>query len=433
MRLYLLIFISLSLFSCNINESQIDEDFSDKSFPVLTYDSEISETLSLDLSDIFLADPKELFFWSKNFQNVNNNIGNIQTTSTFKKNEKIFNSNGNLINLVQPIYFDENLCALDSKGILKCINTQTNKVFFEVDTKHKNLKKLEVIRGGIAYFDEKIVIVDAYGQIKLYDINTQQAIWSNQIEFSILSAPLIYRNYIYFVSSDNRIFAINFDTGDIEWSFQTTFESKKNITTPTPAAFENLIIVPFSNGELIAFKYNDGQPIWSENVSKVSQISNFDIKDIAANPVVSGTNVFTLSTNGKLISTNIINGTTNWSVNVSGSRTPIVSGNIILIIDENSRVICINRNDGEIFWIKELKKFRKGDKIKDINQWLGPYLINGLIYNISYFGEIVILSPKTGEILANEDINIKKIITQPIILHNAIYVSDEKSNVFRIE
>ena len=433
MKLYFIIFISLSMFSCNINENIAQEDIYDESFPVLTYDSEISETLSLDLSDIYIADSKELFFWSKSFQNVNNNIGNIKTSSTFKKKEKLLNSNGDLINAVQPVYFNENLCALDSKGILKCLNTSTNKVFFEVDTKHENLKKLEIIRGGIAYFDEKIVLVDAYGHIKLFDVNTQQMIWSNQIEFSILSAPLIYRNLIYFVSSDNRVFAINFDTGDVEWSFQTTFENKKNLTTPSPAAFENLIIVPFSNGELIAFKYDDGQPVWSENVSKVSLTSNFDIKDIVANPVVSGSNVFTISTNGKLISTNIFNGTTNWSVNISGNRTPVVSGNIVLIIDKNSRVICLNKIDGEIFWITELEKFRKGNKSKDLNQWLGPYLVNGLIYNISYFGELIILSPKTGEILAYDDIKIKKIITQPIIIHDAIYASDEKLNVFRLK
>ena len=114
--------------------------------------------------------------------------------------------------------------------------------------------------------------------------------------------------------------------------------------------------MPFSNGELIAFKYDDGLPIWSENVSKVSLVSNFDIKDISANPVINGSNVYTMSTNGKLISTNIINGQRNWSIDISGSRTPIISGNVIFVIDEDSRLVCINISTGEIYWIREVGK-----------------------------------------------------------------------------
>ena len=162
-------------------------------------------------------------------------------------------------------------------------------------------------------------------------------------------------------------------------------------------------------------------------------VSNFDIRDISANPVVYGQNVYTLSTNGKLTSTNIINGQRNWSIEVSGSGTPIISGNIILVVDRDAKLICINIDNGEVYWIRELDKFRKGNKVKDLNMWLSPYLINNLIYNISYFGEIVIVSPKTGDVLATESLGIKGIISQPIVLQDRVYIVDEKSNVYKVQ
>ena len=149
--------------------------------------------------------------------------------------------------------------------------------------------------------------------------------------------------------------------------------------------------------------------------------------------MINGSNVYTISTNGKLISTNIVNGQRNWSIDISGSRTPIISGNVIYVIDEDSRLVCINISTGEIYWIRELEKYRKGNKVKDLNLWLSPYLINNLIYNISYFGEIKIVSPKTGEILATENLGIKGIVSQPIVLQDRVFVVDERSNVFRIE
>ena len=60
---------------------------------------------------------------------------------------------------------------------------------------------------------------------------------------------------------------------------------KKSLITASPIAYENIIIAPFNNGELVAFENNTGRPLWSENVSKISLLSNFDIKDISASPV----------------------------------------------------------------------------------------------------------------------------------------------------
>jgi len=431
-RICLIFFISLIVSSCN-NKETITIDDASESFPVLSYDAEIFETLSLDKSEITITDTREVFYWSKNFQNVKNNLGNIKTNSSLKNKKKIFSGSGKLNNTTSPIYFDENLCSVDSDGSLYCLDTKSGKLNFKIKIDQSNLKNIEIIRGGIAYFDDRIVYADAYGQIKLFNSISGETIWSTQIDFPILSSPLIYRGYVYVISSDNRIFAIDIDDGSNSWSFQTTAENKKNVKTSSPVAYENLIVVPFSNGELVAFKYDDGRPIWSENVSKVSLVSNFDIKDISANPVINGSNVYTISTNGKLISTNIINGQRNWGIDISGSRTPIISGNVIYVIDEDSRLICLDISTGEIYWIRELGKFRKGNKVKDLNLWLSPYLINNLIYNISYFGEIKIVSPKTGEILAAENLGIKGIVSQPIVLQDKVYVVDERSSVFRIE
>jgi outer membrane protein assembly factor BamB len=109
-----------------------------------------------------------------------------------------------------------------------------------------------------------------------------------------------------------------------------------------------------------------------------------------------------------------------------------VSGNQIYVIDEDGKLICLDRISGEVYWITDLSKFRSGKNIKNLNLWLGPYLINNLIYNISYFGEIKIVSPITGEILSNESIAIRGILVPPLILSNAIYLTDKNSNVYEV-
>ena len=90
----------------------------------------------------------------------------------------------------------------------------------------------------------------------------------------------------------------------------------------------------------------------------------------------------------------------------------------------------MNKDSSEVYWITELSKYKKGQKAENLNLWLGPYLINNLIYNISYFGELKVVSPISGEILLTESIGVKGALVPPIILSDSIYLSDENSNVY---
>ncbi len=427
---FLLLIIIITFISCARDVQKVDRG---SSFPVLTYNAEISETLNLDLTNIYIDNTRNINFWSQHFQNPKNNLNNILTNASFEKKTKLISGKRGVKNIIQPIFFDNNICHVLNTGFIECVNVETENTNYKIDIKLEGVKKYELVRGGLAYFENKIVFVDGYGQINLYNATNGEEIWKNKIDFPILSPPLIYRGYIYFISSDNRIFSADIIDGTIAWSFQTISENKKNLFTSSPVAYENTIIVPFSNGDLVSFIYDTGRPIWSENVSKISLVSNFDIKDISASPVISGNNIYSLSSNGKFVSLNAMNGQRNWSIDLSGFRTPIISGNQIYVINDEAKLICIDINTGEIYWIVDLSKYSKGQKSKNMNLWLGPYLINNLLYNLSYFGELKIVSPISGDILSKKEIGVKGIMSPPLILTSSIFITDENSNVFKFK
>ena len=429
-NLIISLLLAVVLISCTNNEPKIENS---SQFSILAYDAEISETLNLNIENIRIDKSREVNFWAQHFQNPGNNLNNIYSNSDIKNKTKVVNGIRGALNIIQPIYFNDTICYIVPKGFLECKTLSNKEIIFSLDVKIEGSKEYEVIRGGLAFFDNQIVLVDAYGQVILINANDGSKIWQKKIDFPILSPPLIYRSKVYFISSDNRLFSLTLETGEIDWSFQTIAETKKSLITASPIAYENTIIAPFSNGELIAFSHDTGRPLWSENISKVSLLSNFDIKDISASPVLFNNEVFVLSTNGKLVSINAINGKRNWAIELSGYRTPIISGDQIYVIDEDAKLICLDKYTGDIYWITELNKFKQGQKAKNLNLWLGPYLINDLLYNVSYFGELKIISPMTGDILAIEKLGIKGIMLPPVILSNAVFIMDENSNVFQFE
>ena len=431
MRLIFFNFLFLLLFSnCTSNS---DEKLINDRISVLSYASDLLISSELNLKDIVISQPNEVNYWSQSGQNPQNNLSHIYSNLKFEKKIKILKDNGSATNTIQPIYFEGNLCNVSSNGFLKCINLDSEEIKFEIDLKTEYEENYEVIRGGIAYFNDQIILADGYGQVKVFSSIDGSTVWENNINLPILSAPIIYRGYIYFITLNNKIYAMDLLTGDIKWSFQTIFDDKKSLFTGVPAAIDNVIIAPFSNGEIIAFIYDTGSIIWSENASKVSSLSNFDIKDIGANPAISGDKVYTISNNGRLLATNIINGSLAWSLDISGANSPLISSMQLYVIDKESRLICLNKLSGEIYWITQLEKNKKGRKSGKPNNWKGPYLINGLLYALSNYGELLSVSPLTSEILSSKNIKITGISIDPVILSKNIFIMDDNSNIYKLD
>ena len=422
----------LVLFLANC-ANKVDEKKLNDRISVLSYASDLSASQELNLNEIVLSQPIEVNYWSQSGQNPQNNLPHIFSDIRFENKKKILKDSGSITNTIQPIYFEGNLCNVSTKGILRCINLKTQEVRFEIDLSIDSEESYEIIRGGIAYFDEQVVLVDGYGQVKVISSLDGSIIWEKNINLPILSAPIIYRGHIYFITLNNKIYALSLANGDIKWSFQTIFDDKKSLFSGVPAAVENVIIAPFSNGEIIAFIYDTGNIIWSESASKISSLSNFDIKDITANPIISDSKAYTLSNNGRLIATNIINGSLAWSLEISGSNSPLISNMQLYVIDNEARLICVNKVSGKIYWITQLEKNKNGRRNGKSNNWKGPYLINGLLYALSSYGEIVSVSPLSSEILSSKNINISGISIDPVIVSKNIFIMDNKSNIYKLD
>ena len=129
---YILLFISFFLISCSGNE-EVNEATS--GFPVLSYSAEISETLNLDTGDILINQPKEAYFWSQHFLNPSNHLDNIYTEASFNDKSKIISGKKGPVNIIQPIFFNDNLCHVLSEGFIECVDTLTEKTLFKVDVR----------------------------------------------------------------------------------------------------------------------------------------------------------------------------------------------------------------------------------------------------------------------------------------------------------
>ncbi len=114
--LYIILITAFVTLSCTKNEI-IEADTN--SFSVLAYDAEISETLGLNIEDIRIDPPREYNNWSQHFQNPGNNLNNMFSESAFEDKTKIISGTRGVLNIIQPIYFNDTICYILPQGILR--------------------------------------------------------------------------------------------------------------------------------------------------------------------------------------------------------------------------------------------------------------------------------------------------------------------------
>ena len=110
-----------------------------------------------DINNIILDEPKNFSFWSQHFQNPKNNLNNILTNASFEKKTKLISGKRGAKNIIQPIFFDNNICHVLNTGFIECVNVETEHTNYKIDIKLEGVKKYELVRGGLAYFENQIV------------------------------------------------------------------------------------------------------------------------------------------------------------------------------------------------------------------------------------------------------------------------------------
>jgi outer membrane protein assembly factor BamB len=88
-------------------------------------------------------------------------------------------------------------------------------------------------------------------------------VWVNEdAENEVFTTPAVSGDSVVFASSDGYIYALDRETGDRRWAFDT------NGTPSSPVIAGDKVVVS-SDGSLHVVRLEDGAPVWSYEVSDV--------------------------------------------------------------------------------------------------------------------------------------------------------------------
>ncbi|WP_397413780.1 PQQ-binding-like beta-propeller repeat protein [Phenylobacterium sp.] len=296
--------------------------------------------------------------------------------------------------------------------------------------------------GGVAFSDGKLYVSSGFREMLQLDAGTGAIGWRARTPEAIHGAPTVAAGRAMAISLDNTLLTFDTATGAPSWTYQALAESARILSASSPAVSGDTVVAAFGSGELVALRAANGNDLWNEALSRASRTSALsEIRDIPGRPVIYQGDVFAVSHSGVFSATDLRTGQARWSLPVVGVTSPWPAGDVVYAVSKTGEVICASRENGQIYWIRNLNEGFKAKRVGGVFGiggqrqtrpiWSGPLLANDRLLIVGQTGYLVALNAKTGAVERRIDIKAPATIA-PIAMGDTVYVVTQDADLIAI-
>lgn len=291
----------------------------------------------------------------------------------------------NDLQMVTPVITSDKIYVLDSEGYLYAKNTADGKEIWRTDLGTKT-------RGiGLTASKNYVIALDENGTVKAFDTKGEE-LWKKEFKTPFRNSPLLNGETLYLLSANNDLWVLNAKKGTEKWHYKTIAPLTLLQGMGRPALSDNVLVVPFSSGEAVAFNATTGTLLWSQDlVGQKTFNAVAGLTQMSASPVIDKGVVYLVGHGGRTMAVNLKTGESLWQLDRGGQATPLISGNALFFVDTQNNLLAINKKSGKLFWEVSLEN----------TVWKGPYLIDEKLVLFSDEKSLLI-NPKEGKITENK-------------------------------
>ena len=342
-----------------------------------------------------------------------------------------------------PVAADGRLFVTDAEATITAFDIESGDEIWRTELAPKIREKFRIrdiffrpkpsqigFGGGVAYDDGRVYVTSGFGFIAALDADTGEELWRNPTSAPVRTPPTAHRGLVFYVTITNELSALDEETGEKAWSFQSFEENARILSSASPAAAGDLIVAPFSSGEVVAFLSGTGRPVWNDTLARSANLTALaTLNDIAGSPVIDRGLVYVVSHAGRLTAIDIRTGGRVWETPIAGLQMPWVAGDYIFIVSVEGELVCLSRADGAIIWISQLRRYENEKKKKGRIAWAGPVLVGDHLILVSTLGEVVKVSVQDGVVVDKAKVSGGSIVS-PIVADETIFVLTETGRLY---
>ena len=323
--------------------------------------------------------------------------------------------------LARPVVAGGRIYAMDAGATVTAYDAQGGSQVWRVDLESEDDDD-DLFGGGLAVDNGRVLVTTQFAEVIALDAGSGAELWRTRLSGPMRSAPAANGGRVFVTTVDNQLFALAGDDGRELWTHAAIAGEAGLLGGSTPAVAGNAVVAAFSSGELIAFAVESGRPLWTESLAGAARGDAIaTLTDIRGLPVVDRDRVVAVSNSGTLTAVGLERGGRIWNANIGSTQTPWVAGDFVYVLTVNAELICLTRDEGRVRWIQTLPQYENEEEREGLIAWSGPVLMGDRLIVTNSAGDVVSLSPYTGEALGRIELSSGTQLA-PIVANNTMYI-----------
>lgn len=284
---------------------------------------------------------------------------------------------GSNYNRIDPVMVDDKLLVASVFGSLMLVSQDDGEVIWRQSLG-------ETISGGIGIGGDNFYVGTHTGVVISLGLVDGKELWRKKLSSEVLSPPVTNGDLLVVHTFDGRLYGLDESSGEQRWVHDGNLPVLTMRGTSKPVFFEGLIIVGQASGKLIALDRSSGRIRWERRVAIAQGRSEIErIVDIDASPYISGSLVYAVSYQGRIVAFDAATGRPLWQEKESSFNDLAEGFGNIYVSSSQSSVTAYGKSDGSIRWEQSALARRQLSSPKTIKSYVAVGDFEGYVHLLS--------------------------------------------------
>ncbi|MCZ7585650.1 MAG: PQQ-binding-like beta-propeller repeat protein [Deltaproteobacteria bacterium] len=248
---------------------------------------------------------------------------------------------------------------------------------------------------------DTVILGDSDGMVYALDAASGFARWTFEASGEIMGTPLVDGGRLYFMTTFNRVYAVDLKSGEWLWTHQRDIPPTFTVRgVASPVTDGRLIYACFSDGYVVALNPQDGKENW-KNLLKIDE----RLADVDTTPVLDGDSIYVAAYDGALYRLKRENGEVVWKYDRGGSvSAPALSGDYLFVGTSAGFLAAVDKTSGQNVWSLDLRDKDKehslaGEPRRRLKVPSAPFASGGVVLTATSQGFLYAADARTGAVL----------------------------------
>ena len=245
--------------------------------------------------------------------------------------------------------------------------------------------------------------------------------WRVNIAGEVIAGPAVSSRIVVVRSVDGKLHGLSPTDGHELWQMQEQVPRLSLRGTSRPEIVGDVAICGYDDGKVIATNLNDGSSAWSTMISPPQGSNDLArLNDVDATPRNQGDDVFVAQFQGKVAMLALDTGQIWWAHDMSSYRGMAVEGDIVYIATADGQIVAMQGRNGAELWRQKALMYRGLS---------APVVSGDAIVVADYQGWVHWLNKSTGALIGRARGAHGRVSTQPIAADGLLLDMDDRGRI----